>query len=303
MSKLWIYLALGLVTGLGSLTSILAPPLARGAEEARKADRDEKDDREPAKSYAVPYRLTVPKHVLVRAKINGKGPYNFIFDTGAPALIVAVPVCKKLGVKADANRWGTFDRFELEGGVVLEKVKVRIETPFQLEGINGMGLAGAEVHGLIGYDILSRYRITIDFSNDKLILTPLRYKPAPPMGLGTKGGGGAGGLEMMGSLMKMLGSFMNRKATPETSLRGFLGATLKDEDEFPTVSGLLEGGPADRAGLQVGDKVTRVQGRTVTSKEDVSRLLARVPSGETVTLSITRGKDTKEITLKLSEGI
>src|SRR4051794_2343719 len=98
----------------------LAPP-ARAAEPARAR----------ARSYEVPYRLTVPKHVLVRAKINGKGPFNFILDTGAPALFVATAVCDKLGVRADRNGWGTFERFEIEGGVVLPRLRGRVETPFQ----------------------------------------------------------------------------------------------------------------------------------------------------------------------------
>src|SRR5580693_1983219 len=62
-----------------------------------------------AKSYEIPYRLTVPKHVMVRAKINGKGPFNFILDTGAPALFVSTKVCKKLGVEPDGRGWGVFD--------------------------------------------------------------------------------------------------------------------------------------------------------------------------------------------------
>ena len=36
-----------------------------------------------AKSYQVPYKLTIPKHIVVRAKINGKGPFNLVLDTGA----------------------------------------------------------------------------------------------------------------------------------------------------------------------------------------------------------------------------
>src|SRR3954468_16820063 len=167
MRRLLLLLALGL----------LAPPL--------QADEPKKD---PLEQFEVPYRLTIPKHVLVRAKINGKGPYNFILDTGAPALFVAEPLCKKLGIKGDANHWGTFDRFEIEGGVVLEKVRGRVETPFQLEGMNGLGMAGVEVHGMIGYDVLPRYRITIDFTRKKMTWTPLPYKPAPPMGMGAKGG-------------------------------------------------------------------------------------------------------------------
>jgi hypothetical protein len=287
MARLWF--TLGLLA--------LAPGLAAAAEPEGKSAK------ESPKTFAVPYRLTIPKHVLVRAKINGKGPFNFILDTGAPALIVATPVCKKLGVKADDNGWGTFDRFELEGGAALDKVKVRIETPFQLKGMNGMGLAGAEVHGLIGYDILCRFRITIDFSNDKLILSPLSYKPAPPLGLGTKGGGGAGGLETMGGVMEALGALMGRKPIPDMSLRGFLGLTLAEGGEFPTVTAVLENGPAGKAGIKVGDRVTKVQGRTVTGIDDVNRYASKATAGEEIKFTVQRDKDTREITLKMSEGI
>ena len=85
-------------------------------------------------SYEIPYRLTVPKHILVRAKINGKGPFNFILDTGAPALFVSTKVCAKLGVKPDAKGWGSFDRFEIEGGLVVPKAKGRIEDPLSAGG-------------------------------------------------------------------------------------------------------------------------------------------------------------------------
>src|SRR5438552_8555966 len=98
----------------------------------------------PAKVIQVPYRLTDTKHVLVRAKINGKGPYNFIIDTGAPTLFVSTAVARKVGIRADQNSWGTMDRFEIEGGVIFKKCRGRIEDPFQLEGMNGLGLAGAE---------------------------------------------------------------------------------------------------------------------------------------------------------------
>src|SRR5258708_38843783 len=133
---------------LGTFILTLAPPLWAG--EVKKSE---------TKTYQVPFRLTSTNHVLVRVKINGKGPYNFILDTGAPALFVSTAVGNKLGVKANKQGWGTFDRFEIEGGVVMEKVKGRVENPFQLEGMNGLGLAGAELHGMIGYTILARYRL------------------------------------------------------------------------------------------------------------------------------------------------
>src|SRR2546425_8947823 len=103
---------------------LLALPSRLPAEEMKKSE-----------TFQVPYRLTDTKHILVRAKINGKGPFNFILDTGAPALFVATAVCGKLGIEADRGGWGTLERFEIEGGVVLDQVKSRIEDPFQLEGM------------------------------------------------------------------------------------------------------------------------------------------------------------------------
>jgi hypothetical protein len=168
---------------------------------------------EPAgkKTVEVPYKLTQPKHILVRAKINGKGPFNFIMDTGAPALFFTEAVAAKAGVKADEKGWGACETFELEGGLVVPSAKGRVDTPFQLEGMNGMGIGGAEIHGLIGYNILARYRITIDLSSDRMRWTPLDWKPDGPMGVRNQGGGSDAGqtsLELMGSMMKGLGGLL-----------------------------------------------------------------------------------------------
>ncbi len=211
------------------------------------------------KRFEVPYRLTIPKHVLVRAKINGKGPYNFILDTGAPALIVSTKVCEKLGVKPDNKGWGTFDRFEIEGGVVVPKAPVRIETPFQLEGMNGLGLAGTELHGLIGYNILARYRMKIDFTQDKMTWTELDFMPAPPKGIGK--GGGQGGLEVIGSIMKFAGALLGTKPNYDVTYRIFLGVTLAEENEAVIVKSVLADGPAGKSGLKPGDKVIKFNGR------------------------------------------
>lgn len=255
-----------------------------------------------AQRLEVPYRLTVPKHILVRAKINGKGPFNFILDTGAPALFVSTKACSKLGVKPDKQGWGTFDRFEIEGGVVVKGARGRIEDPFQLEGMNGLGLAGAELHGVIGYNILAKYRMEIDFTRDKMVWTPLKFDPTPPMGLGGKAGG-AGGLEAIGSLMKMMGSFLGAKANPDVTLRGFLGIELLESEDTITVNSVLEKGPAEKSGLQKGDRLTKFQGRTVLNLEDVQRLAKKLSPGDAIKLTVQRGQETREIQFKTGEGL
>jgi hypothetical protein len=264
---------------------------------------DDKTAPEKNKTYQIPYKLTIPKHIVVRAKVNGKGPFNLILDTGAPALILATKAAKKAGVDADGRGWATLDRFELEGGLKMPKTPARIETPFQLEGMNGMGLAGLEIHGLMGYQALAKYRMEIDFTKDKMVWTALDYKPASPLGMGGKGGGGAGGLEVMGTLMKTLGQFLGRSSGPEVTLRGFHGMSLVEGDEFPTVESVLEKGPAGRAGLKAGDVVKKVNGRTVTNVADVLRVARGLPPGRKIKLLVQRDSEAKEITVLTGEGI
>ena len=123
-----------------------------GLPMTRTAPKQDKD-KDIGKTYAVPTRLTDSGHFLVRAKINGKGPFNFIVDTGAPLVYIAVPVAKKLGIEAAKQGLSTVDKFQVEGGPEQMQLKCMIETPFQLDGMNALGLAGVELHGIIGYSL------------------------------------------------------------------------------------------------------------------------------------------------------
>src|SRR5947207_12454639 len=166
---------------------ILCTGLLCSAAPAR-ADDAKADDAATtgAKAIQVPYRLTATQHVLDRAKGNGKGPFNFIVDTGAPVLFLANKVAEKAGLTASRGGQVRIGRFEIEGGVVVENVTGRADDLFQLEGMNGMGLAGAELHGVIGFNVLARYRIEYDFTRDKLAWTPLGYRPPAFASLGGK---------------------------------------------------------------------------------------------------------------------
>lgn len=260
------------------------------------------DPKKPeAKTRQVPYRLTNTNHVLLRAKINGKGPYNFILDTGAPALFVSTAVCKKLGVKADKQGWGKFDRFEIEGGVVLEAFKGRVEDPFQLEGMNGLGLAGAELHGIIGYTALAKFRIEFDFTKNKMAWKPLDFEPPAPLGLG--GQAAPAGMDAMGSMMKLLGGLLGKKADQEVVLRGFLGISLEEKNGVVTVASVLGGSPAADGGLRVGDQISKFQTYSVTSVAGVHKTAAKLGPDQTAELSIVRSGETKTVQIKAGRGI
>src|SRR5262249_29343226 len=165
---------------------------------------DEQKDPPPKTppTYEIPYRLTNTKHVMVRVKLNSKGPFNFIIDTGAPALIMTEAVAKKVGGK-EKDGWTSFDKVELEGGLSIEKPRGVAIDMFQLKGMNSMGLAGVELHGVIGYNVLARYRIEYDFTQPKLKWTPVDFRVPDPKRITDKGAS-QGGLEMIGSLIQIL---------------------------------------------------------------------------------------------------
>ncbi len=258
------------------------------------------DDRN--KTFRVPYRLTDTQHVLVRARINGKGPFNFILDTGAPALFVVTDVARRLGIEADRSGWATLDRFEVEGGVEIRKARARIETPFQLEGINGLGLAGAPVHGMIGYTVLARFRLEFDFTRDRMRWTRLDFTPPAPMRL-DGAGRAAGGLDTLGSLLKFLGMVIGKKAVRETLPRGFLGVELAERDGGVEVRAVLPGSPAADAGIRAGDRITRFEGKEVTSLAGLRRAAARFTAGRAARVGLRRASGTDEVTVRFGEGL
>jgi hypothetical protein len=239
---------------------------------------------------------------MIRAKLNGKGPFNFILDTGAPAMFITDALAEKCGVKPTKDHWGWLDKLEIEGGVPVGKTRVRVEDIFQLKGMNGLGLAGAELHGMIGYDVLAHYRMEIDVTQDKMTWTELKWTPEPPKTKGGKGGADPS-LEMLGTLMGMLGKMMGAKANPDVAPRGFLGLELEAAKDTVTVKAVLENSPAATAGVKPGDRITKVQGRTVENLDDVATHVNKLTADKDVKLTIVRGKETKELKFKTGEGL
>ena len=168
--RLRIALALALAVGLG----LLAPLTLRADDKPDKKPDDKKVEK--AAKIEVPYRLTDTKHLMVRVKINGKGPFNMIVDTGAPAVFITKPVAKKAKAEAEGKEgWVNFDTFEFEGGLKVEKARGRVEDLVQIDGMNSMGLAGVELHGVIGYNVLAKYRVEYDLTDlGRTLMDPIR---------------------------------------------------------------------------------------------------------------------------------
>jgi serine protease DegQ len=272
--------------------AFLCPGLGAQADEAAKPG---------PKPILVPYRLTAAKHVLIRAKIDGKGPFNFILDTGAPAAFISRVAAAKVGAKADPNGWADFNRFELEGGLVVASARARVEDISQLEAINRLGLADVEIHGILGYGIVARYRIEYDFTSDKLAWTPLDFDPPAPTGAGVRTG--SAGLEAVGRIVRKLDGGQARRSPADVAFRGYMGLDAGDKDDVVTVRAVLPDCPAAAAGVKPGDRIKKVNDRTVLSVADLERLARRLKAGDEVTLTVERAGKTLELRFNTAEGL
>src|SRR5687767_13681789 len=101
--------------------------------------------------YRIPYRLSDSKHLIVRVKLNGKGPFRFILDTGSPAFIISETVARKAGIKEPEEAWTSVAAVDVEGGLSLKEVRVRVWDPFQLKHMNAIGLADTDIAGVLGF--------------------------------------------------------------------------------------------------------------------------------------------------------
>ncbi|HWF72887.1 MAG TPA: trypsin-like peptidase domain-containing protein [Solirubrobacteraceae bacterium] len=65
------------------------------------------------------------------------------------------------------------------------------------------------------------------------------------------------------------------------------------------VGSVVSGGPASQAGLQAGDKITAVDGHTVSTVNQFIATIANYSPGDTVTLSVEHGGNSQTVKVKL----
>lgn len=278
---------------------------------ARPPGLNDPPDASPAgASFQVPYRLTETNHYLVRVRINGKGPFNFLVDSGAPALYVGTEAARAIDLKpAEDDYWTPIDSLEIEGGARLTGLKGRIEDPFQLVGMNALGLPGASIDGILGFTILARFRIQFDPTRDRMTWTRLDYQPREPfipkVFRNRRGPDAPAELQVMqamGPLMKLAAVFVGKQPPEELHAQGYLGLELAERDGAVAVAAVLEGSPAAAAGVKAGDIVQKLDDRDLTDVASAHRAAAGLRVGQRVVLQVRRGDELRTLTATAGEG-
>jgi hypothetical protein len=264
-------------------------------------------DPQIGETFHVPYRRTLTNHYLVRVRINGQGPFNLLVDTGAPALFVSTAAAKAVGLGPDEDEfWTPVEMLEIEGGITLRNMKARVEDPFQLQGMNALGLPGATIDGILGFTILARFRMEFDPTKDRMAWTRLDYEPKEPFVPknpdARRAPADVQAMNMLGPMMKFLSFFVGKQAEDILAPQGLLGIEIEEREGKIVVTRALPGTPAEAAGLQPGDVLEEVHRSTVEKLESTHEAIAGVRPGEEVTLKLKRGDESIEATLKAAEG-
>lgn len=112
--------------------------------------------------------------LTIDVQINGKGPFQFVVDTGADRTVIADDVARQLGLVVS-------DPVMVEGVVrTVRADTVRIQTAtvgtLTRENVKTPVLPRAQllVDGYLGLDIIDGYRVTLDFKNHALLLSDPR---------------------------------------------------------------------------------------------------------------------------------
>ena len=133
---------------------------------------------EGRKKSALDFNL-VKNLIIIPLHINGKGPYNFILDTGVGPLIITEPsLLDTLGLKnlRTTKIYGLGEGEEIEAFITSElNVKVKeasiqhIPTAILKKDVfNLSSYLGKEIHGIIGYYFFNSFVVKINYSTKRL---------------------------------------------------------------------------------------------------------------------------------------
>jgi hypothetical protein len=270
-----------LVTGC-LLGLALASPVSRG------------DDRSP-ELVRVPFDLLPTKHITVQVKLNGKGPYRMIFDTGAPVSILNTRTAKESGISSKGGGvfalFGSLDQAKIKkveiGGLKAENVPIIVMDHPTIELVSR---AFGQIEGIVGFPLFARYRMILDYQSREMTFTPNGYEP--------------------GDLIETLTALLTGDEAPKprvvapAGLWGFsVDKKANDDEGGVLITKVLDNSPAARAGLRIGDRLLSLDDRWTDSVVDCYTAAEHVKPGTVARARIQRAGQEIDLNLTPENGL
>ena len=237
--------------------------------------------------HEIPFELLKTGHMVIEAKINEKGPYRFIFDTGAPASIVS----SRVGKIAEINPASkvSISIFGNGGQVAIKSVQVGSSTSSNMQAIlmdhptiAVISKYFGQIDGILGYTFFSKYALRIDYKLKKIYLKETDYIPEDVIG-------------------KMVRSILKQKQEPRILVAAAYWGFNVSEGESKSsvlVKDLAPQSPASKAGLLNQDQLLEINGQWVTNLMDIQWIMATTEPNADCLVTVLR--DGKKLLIRLS---
>jgi membrane-associated protease RseP (regulator of RpoE activity) len=253
--------------------------------------RAEEKSTEPV---TVPFELLRSGHMAVQIKVNGKGPYRVIFDTGAPISLLNNKIAKEAGLLKDAEK-PLFNLFGTMGQVIVKSLQVG---DLKAENVNAIIMDHptidaisrvlGPVHGIVGFPFFARYRMTLDYKAKELTFVPNGFEPPDVMEA------------LMAGMMLMSGN--GKAPTQAVAPAGQWGMVIKEDaaskgEAGVKVTKVYSASAAAKAGIKEGDRILSLDGRWTDSMADLYTAAGYAKPG--VETKVTIQRDGKELEVKV----
>lgn len=227
-------------------------------------------------------------HIAIRVKINGKGPYRLIFDTGAPTMLLSSKVAKEAGlIGRSATKPARKSPLLMPGQVTIESLDAGDANAKDLPAIvldhpTVMAIARVfgPIEGIVGFPFFARFRTSIDYQAKELTLVPNDYQPADVL------------MTLMTTLMARSadrGKPAPRVIIPAAQWGMQIEKPDGDAEAGVLVSAVYANSAASRAGLRPGDRLLTIDGRWTDSVADTFHATTSAKPGHAVSVVIRRG--------------
>lgn len=242
-------------------------------------------------------KVTLPDRRELRCEVIGSDPLTDI----------AV-------IKIDADhlstiQWGDSDTLKV-GEIVLA-----IGSPYGLMGTVTMGIVSAVGRANVG---IADYE---DFIQTDAAINPgnsggaLVNERGELVGINAAIFSTSGGYQGIGFAVpsNMAKAVMDSLIKTGKVVRGWLGVTVQPltpelakqfnlkEDKGALVGDVVEGGPAEKAGISRGDVITEYEGKEIDEPNQLRNMVANTEPGKEVEMTIVREKKTEKIRVKIGE--
>jgi Aspartyl protease/PDZ domain len=261
---------------------------------ARAEEPKTKEKPADPKTVVVPFELLKTKHITLDIKVNGKGPYRVIFDTGAPMTVLNNTLAKEAGLPKGGGLFGgrpvTMKTLQV-GDLEAEKVPAVIMDHPLVELMSKEKDIG-QLYGIVGFPFFARYRMTVDYKAKTIAFTPNGFDPPDVL------------KEMQSAIEGLLSGKQPPKVLAPAAQWGLVADKAKDDEEAGvTIKEVMAGGAAEAAGLQTDDRLLTLDGRWTDSIADLYIAAGFVKAGTAVKVVVARGKKELVLTVRPAAGL